>query len=109
MSVQEFTDQNFDAEVLQADQPVLVDFWAPYCMPCRALLPVIEELAAENAGSAKIGKLNIQEHQQTAIKYSVQNIPTLLVVRNGEVLQRWTGMPSKADMQEALDSAKAAS
>jgi len=107
MSVKEFTDENFEQEVLGAEQPVLVDFWAPWCMPCRALGPMIEELAADNEGSAKIGKLNIQDHKQIAIKYSVQNIPTLMVVRNGEVTQRWTGGQPKAVLQEALDAAKA--
>lgn len=108
MAVIEFTDANFDSEVLQSDQPVLVDFWAPYCMPCRALTPVIEQLAEENSGSAKIGKLNVQDNTDMAVKYGVQSIPTLMVVRGGEVLQRWTGAPSKEAMQEALDGAKSA-
>jgi thioredoxin 1 len=109
MAVEEFTDENFDQEVLQSDQPVLVDFWAPWCMPCRALTPVIEELAAENQGSAKVGKYNVQDFQQFATKYSVESIPTVIVVRGGEVLQRWVGAPGKAVMQEALDGAKSAS
>jgi thioredoxin 1 len=107
MSVAEFTDDNFDQEVLQADQPVLVDFWAPWCMPCRALTPVIEELADDNQGSAKIGKLNVQDFKEVAVKYGVQSIPTLMVVKNGEVTQRWTGPQPKTVIQEALDAAKA--
>ena len=107
MAVEEFTDDNFESEVMQSDQPVLVDFWAPYCMPCRALLPMIEELAADNDGSARIGKLNIQDNQATAVKLSIQSVPTLMVFRNGEIVERVTGMPAKAALQEALDGAKA--
>ena len=108
-NVAEFTDENFNEEVINADQPVLVDFWAPWCMPCRAIGPMIEELADDNVGSAKIGKLNIQDNKETAVKFEVQNIPTLMVVRGGEVVQRWLGGQPKAVLQEALDAAKAAS
>lgn len=101
----EFTDDNFSTEALQADTPVLVDFWAPWCMPCRMIAPMVEELAEENSGIAKIGKLNIDDNKQTAIAYGVQSIPTLVLLKNGEPVNRWVGAPGKAALQEAIDAA----
>ena len=106
MGVQEFNDSNFEAEVLQASEPVLVDFWAPWCGPCRQIAPVVEELAGENQGSVKIGKLNVDEAPSAAQNYGVSSIPTLMVFKNGEVVDRFVGVQPKTRLQEALDAAK---
>jgi len=81
--VTEFTDANFETEVLKSDHPVLVDFWAPWCGPCRMIAPMVEELANENKGSFKIGKINIDEHPGAAQNYGVNSIPTLIVFKGG--------------------------
>ena len=105
MGVAEFDDNNFDSEVLQADGPVLVDFWAPWCGPCRQIAPVIEQLAGENTG-IKIGKLNVDNAPNSAQSYGVSSIPTLMLFRNGEVIDRFVGVQPKSRLQEAIDSAK---
>jgi thioredoxin 1 len=105
-NVLEITDTNFQSEVLNSTEPVLVDFWAPWCGPCRKIAPMIDELASEYAGSAKIGKVNIDDNQQSAFKYGIEAIPTLLVFKGGQPVQRFQGIPSKSKVQEALDQAK---
>ena len=105
-AVAEFTDENFDAEVLQSDGPVLVDFWAPWCGPCRQIAPMIDELARDNPG-IKIGKVNIDDNPQAAQRYGVSSIPTLLVFKGGEVSESFVGVRPKAQLQEALNAAKA--
>jgi thioredoxin 1 len=105
-NVLELTDTNFQNEVLNSTEPVLVDFWAPWCGPCRKIAPMIDELASEYAGSAKIGKVNIDDNQQSAFKYGIEAIPTLLVFKGGQPVQRFQGIPSKSKVQEALDQAK---
>jgi thioredoxin 1 len=105
-AVPEVNDNNFDQEVLQASQPVLVDFWAPWCGPCRQIGPVIEQLAGENAGAAKVVKLNVDEAPMSAQSYGVSSIPTLMVFKGGEVVDRFVGLQPKARLQDALNSAK---
>lgn len=99
----EFTDENFEAEVLQADGPVLVDFWADWCMPCKALGPTIDELATEYAGKAKVGKMDTENNRETPVKYNVQAIPTVLVFNKGTVAQKFVGLQNKKDFKAAID------
>lgn len=96
------TDQNFDAEVLKSTLPVLVDFWAVWCGPCRMQEPIIEELAKDMEGKAKIAKLNVDENPTTAQKFGIMSIPSLLVFKGGQVVKQFVGVQSKATLQTAL-------
>ena len=104
-AVLELTDDNFESEVLQSDQPVLVDFWAEWCMPCRMLAPAVEELAGEYQGKAKVGKIDTDANRETTMKYGINAIPTILLFKDGEVAKKFVGMTNKQDMAEALDEA----
>jgi thioredoxin 1 len=99
------TDQNFEAEVLKSDKPVLVDFWAPWCGPCLAMGPIIEELAKEFDGKAKVGKINVDENSKTAQEFSIMSIPALKIFKGGKVVQEFVGMQAKETLKEALEKA----
>ena len=101
----EISDDNFKAEVLDSSLPVLVDFWAPRCGPCRIIAPTIEELATESKGKFKICKLNVDDCQQTAIRYNIASIPTLMVFNRGMVSGQYMGVQSKERLQSALEDA----
>jgi thioredoxin 1 len=103
MGLTEFDDNNFEQEVLQSNVPVLVDFWAPWCPPCRQIAPVVEQLAGENSGTIKIGKLNVDEAPASAQNYGVSSIPTLMLFKNGEVVNRLVGLQPKSRLQEAIN------
>ena len=99
-----FTDENFNEEVLSSNIPVLVDFYADWCGPCKMLAPVIEALAGEMEGKVKIGKLNVDDASETAQKYGIMSIPTLLYFKNGEVANKTVGVVSKTEIEQILNS-----
>ena len=101
----EFNDSNFDELVMNSDKPVLVDFWAEWCGPCRMVGPIVEELATEYDGKAVIGKVNVDENQGVAAKFGIRNIPTLLVFKGGEVVDKQVGVAPKNVLAGKLDNA----
>ena len=106
-AVTDVTDNNFDAEVLESDVPVLVDFWAPWCGPCRRVSPVVEEIADERGDALKVVKMNIDDNQETAIKFNVMSIPTLMVFKHGQVAKTVIGAYPKRKLEEELEPALA--
>ncbi len=107
-SITEVTDSNFQAEVIESEVPVLVDFWAPWCGPCRMVAPVLEEIASEKGDALRIVKLNTDENQQTAIAYQVLSIPTLILFKNGEIAKKVVGAYPKRKLEAELEPALAA-
>jgi thioredoxin 1 len=106
-NVAEVTDNNFQAEVLESEIPVLVDFWAPWCGPCRMVAPVVEEIAQERAGELKVVKLNTDENQQTALSFNIMSIPTLILFRNGQPAKTVIGAYPKRKLEAELEPALA--
>ncbi len=98
------TDESFEQEVLKAPEPVMVDFWAPWCGPCRMLAPVVEELAKEYAGKVRVVKLNTDEHPNTATKFKISAIPTLLFFKGGKAVEQLVGVHPKAEIKKHIDS-----
>ena len=99
----EVSDQDFDTKVVKSDTPVLVDFWAPWCGPCRAIAPVVEQLAGEYEGKVTFAKLNTDDNQRTAMKFGVMAIPTLIMFRGGNEVARITGVQPKASLKKTID------
>lgn len=102
-NVLEFTDGNFDAEVLNSDLPVLVDFWAEWCAPCRMIAPTVDALAEEYAGRVKVGKVNVDYNSQTAARFMIRGIPTLLLFRGGKVVDQRVGAVGKAELVKMVE------
>ena len=103
--VRHVTDANFDQEVLKSENAVLIDFWAPWCAPCRAIAPLIDELAGEYAGRLKVVKINVDDNPETPARYGVRGIPNLLIVKNGQVKEQIVGAVPKSHLVRAVDSA----
>ncbi|MHC5060599.1 MAG: thioredoxin [Planctomycetota bacterium] len=99
----ELTDADFDSTVNSSEEPVLVDFWAPWCGPCKMIGPVIEEIADEYAGKAKVCKVNTDEHREAAVEYAISAIPTIILFNNGQIAKKWQGLTSKKDITAELD------
>lgn len=99
----ELTDVNFEQEVLKSDEPVLVDFWAPWCGPCRTVGPLIEDLAPAYDGKVKVGKVNVDENPNTASRYGIMSIPSILLFKNGEVVDTLVGVQSRETYEKAMD------
>jgi thioredoxin 1 len=103
-SEMEFTDANFDQEVLKSNQPVLVDFWAPWCGPCKMIAPIVAEISAEYEGKLKVGKLNTDDNQGTAARYGVMSIPTVMIFKNGQMVARIVGAQPKQALTGKIDA-----
>jgi thioredoxin 1 len=101
----ELSDANFESEVIKSDTPVLVDFWAPWCGPCRAIAPSIEEISASYEGRLKVGKVNVDENQQTTMKFGIRSIPTLIIFKGGQAVEQIIGAVPKGEIEKAVGKA----
>ena len=104
VNVQEFTDENFGSDVVQSDIPVLIDFWATWCGPCKMIAPIIEEIASDYDGKIKVGKVNVDENGGTAMKYGIRSIPTLLVMKDGQIINQKVGAIHKAEIKKGIEA-----
>lgn len=104
-TVHEVTDANFETMVLKADTPVLVDFWAPWCGPCRMVAPVVEKIAAKFEGKCKVTKLNVDEASATATKFGIRSIPTLMLFKNGQMVEQMVGLQSESALSDMITKA----
>lgn len=104
-SIVELSDSIFESEVIESDIPVLVDFWAPWCGPCRALAPVIDEISNDFHGKVKVGKVNVDENPEISMKFGIRSIPTLIVFKGGEVFEQVIGAVPKSQIEETLNKA----
>lgn len=102
-SIVELNDSSFDTEVINSEKPVLVDFWAPWCGPCRALAPVIEEISTDFVDKLKVGKINVDENPEISMKFGIRSIPTLMVFKDGEVLEQIIGAVPKSEIERAIE------
>ncbi len=100
----DITDQNFAEEVLKSEVPVLVDFWAEWCMPCRIVGPIVEELAGDYSGKLKVGKLNVDQNGQTASSFGIMSIPTIMIFKNGQPVKQMIGAQSKENFKKEIDA-----
>ena len=102
--VKDVSDQDFDSEVLRSDQPVLVDFWAAWCAPCRMIAPTVDQVAQDYSGRAKVVKLNVDDNRETSARYNIRGIPTLLLFKDGEVKDQIVGATSKDQISRIIDA-----
>ena len=102
-SIVELSDSSFESEVINSEKPVLVDFWAPWCGPCRALAPVIEEISTDFVDKLKVGKVNVDDNPEISMKFGIRSIPTLMVFKDGEVQEQIIGAVPKSEIERALD------
>ncbi len=101
----EISDASFESEVIKSEKPVLVDFWAPWCGPCKVLAPVVDEISTDFANKLKVGKINVDDNPETSVKFGIRSIPTLIVFKNGEVVEQLVGAVPKSDIEKALGKA----
>ena len=106
-AILEISDSNFESEVVNSDVPVLVDFWAPWCGPCRAIAPLVEEISSSYAGKIKVGKMNVDDNQATTMKFGIRSIPTIIMFKGGEAVDQIIGAVPKAEIERVVEKSLA--